>query len=50
MNDKELDEELAKRMDNFYYFTKEKLKIGFRITPDSHNNDYVDSILSNIQF
>ena len=36
-NDKELDEELAKKMINPYYFIDAKLKIGLEINLESHN-------------
>ena len=36
MNDRELDKELAKRMNNPFYFIDENLKINFKINLESH--------------
>ena len=44
MNDKEVDKELAKKVINPYYFVDENLKIGFKITLESHNINHAISI------
>ena len=46
MNDKELDEEIAKKMINPYYFIDENLKIGFKINLESHNINHANSLLN----
>ena len=46
MNDKELDKELAKMMDNPYYFIDENLKIVFKINLESHNTSHPNSLLN----
>ena len=46
LSDKELDQELAKRMINPYYFTDENLKIGFKIILETHNVNYANSLLN----
>ena len=46
MNHEQLDEELAKKMINPYYFTDEKLKKCFKINLESHNLIHANSILS----
>ena len=48
MNDKESDEELAKRMINPKYFSNENLKIDFKINLESHNINHANSLLHNI--
>ena len=45
MNDKKLDKELAKKMINPYYLIDENLKIGFKITLESHNDNHAFSLL-----
>ena len=35
--------ELAKRMNNPYYFTVRALRVGFNITVESHNNNHANS-------
>ena len=47
MNDKELGKELAKKLINPYCFTKEILKLGFKINSESHNANHTISILTN---
>ena len=46
-NDKELDEELAKKMVNPYHFINENLKVVFKINLESHNNNHEYSISTN---
>ena len=46
MNDKELDEEIAKKMTNPYYFIDENLRIGFKINLESHNFNHANSLLN----
>ena len=46
MNDKDLDEEIAKKMTNPYYFIDETLKIGFEINLESHNFNHANSLLN----
>ena len=46
MNDKEIDEEIAKKMINPYYFIEENLKIGFRINLESQNINHANSLLN----
>ena len=46
MNDKGLDKELAKKMNNPYYFTDRDLQIGYNINLDSHNINHANSILT----
>ena len=45
MDDKELDEELAEKMINPYYFIDENLKIGFKINQESQNVNHANSLL-----
>ena len=45
MKDKELDEELAKKMISPFYFIDENLKIGFKINLESHNINHAKSLL-----
>ena len=40
------DKELAKMMNNPYYFIDEILKLGFKINLESHNIDHANSILT----
>ena len=47
MSDKELDNDLAKRMINPYYFIDENLNIGFKVTLESHNINHANSLLNN---
>ena len=50
LDDKQLNEELAQKMINPYYFTDESLKFGFQINLGSHNLHHTNSkltILSN---
>ena len=42
-NDKELYKELAKKMNNLYYFTDRNLKVGFNINLDSHHINHANS-------
>ena len=46
MNDEEIEEKLAEKMINSYYFTDENLKIGFKINLESHNVNHANSILT----
>ena len=46
MNDKDLDKELAEKMNNPYHFNNENLKIGFKIILQSHNINHPNSILT----
>ena len=46
LDDKELNNELAKRMINPYYFTDRKLKVGFNITLESHHINHAISKLT----
>ena len=46
LNDKELDKEEAEKMINPYYFTDEKVKIGFKINLESHNINHASCILN----
>ena len=46
MNVKELDKEIAKKMNNPYYFIDESLKIGFKIILESHNINHANSLLN----
>ena len=45
-NDKNLDEELAKKMINPYYFIEENLKIGFKINLEIHNINHANLLLN----
>ena len=38
-----MKEELAKKMNNPYYFTDRALRVGFNITLDSHHNNHATS-------
>ena len=44
--DKQLNKELAKKMNNPYYFTDRNLKIGFKINLDSHQINHANSKLT----
>ena len=46
MNDKELDKQIAKKMNNPYYFIDENLKIGFKVNLESHNFNHANSLLN----
>ena len=46
MNNKELDKELAMKMNNPYYFKDEILKIGFKIIQESHNIYHANFLLN----
>ena len=46
LDDKQLNEELAKKMPNPYYFTDRKLKVGFKISLDSHHINHANSKLT----
>ena len=46
MNDKELDKQIAKKMNTPYYFIDENLGTGFKINLESHNNNHANSLLS----
>ena len=43
LDDKQLNKELAKKMNNPYYFTDRALQIGFKINLDSHNLHHANS-------
>ena len=45
-NDKQLNEELAKKMLNVYYSTEKASQFGFIITLDSHHTSHANSILT----
>ena len=47
MTDKELDKELAEKMNNPYYFNDKNLKTGFKTFLESHNINHANSILTN---
>ena len=46
LDDKQLNEELAKKMINPYYFTDRNLKVGFKINLDSHHINHANSKLT----
>ena len=46
LNDKQLNKELAKKMNNPYYFADRNLKVGFKINLDSHNLHHAKSRLT----
>ena len=46
LDDKQLHEELAKKMINPYYFTDKNLKVGFKINLDSHHINHANSKLT----
>ena len=43
LDDKQLNEEIAKKMINPYYFTDRNLQVGFKINLDSHNLHHANS-------
>ena len=43
LDDKQINEELAKKMLNPYYFTDRYLKMGFKINLDSHQINHANS-------
>ena len=50
LDDKNLDNELAQKMNIPYYFADEKSQLRSKIILDSHNNNHAQSILSIIPF
>ena len=46
LDDKQLNKELARRMINPYYFSDRNLRVGFKITLDSHNLHHTNSKLT----
>ena len=46
LDDKQLNKELAKKMNNPYYFTDRVLSVGFKITLESHHNNHANSKIS----
>ena len=46
LDDKQLNKELAKKMINPYYFTDSNLKVGFKISLDSHHINHANSKLT----
>ena len=46
LNDKELDKELATKMNNPYYLIDENLKVGITINLENHNIIHAKSVLS----
>ena len=46
LDDKQLNEELARKMINPYYFTGRNLKVGFNITLESHHVNHANSKLT----
>ena len=46
IDDKQLNEELAKRMINPYVFPDRNLKVGFKINLDSHHINHANSKLT----
>ena len=45
-DDKQVNKEVAKKMFNPYYFTDKNLKVGFKITLDSHHINHANSKLT----
>ena len=45
LDDKQMNEELAKTMINPYYFTNRVLQLGFNITLESDHNNHANSML-----
>ena len=45
LDDKQLDEELARKMINPYYFTDKKLQVGYIFTLESHHINQANSKL-----
>ena len=48
LNDKDLDEKVAKKLNNPYYFIDEKLKIDLKVNLESHNANHAISLLNDI--
>ena len=46
LDDKQLNKELAKKMNNPYYFTDRNLKVGFKINLNSHHINHDNSKLT----
>ena len=46
LDDKQLNEELAKKMLNPYYFTDRHLNVGFKINLGSHHINHANSKLT----
>ena len=46
LSDKDFDKEIAKKMNNPYYFFDKNLKIGFKINLESHNIIHANPILT----
>ena len=46
LDDKQLKIELAKKMNNLYYFTNRALQVGFKINLDSHHINHANSKLT----
>ena len=46
LDDKHLNKELAKKMNNPYYFTDRNSKVGFKVNLDSHHIDHANSKLT----
>ena len=46
ISDKELDKELAEKMNNPYFFNDKNFKIGFKINLESHNINHANSLLN----
>ena len=43
LDDKQLNKDLARNMDNPYYFTDRNLKLGFEINLDSHHINHANT-------
>ena len=46
LDEKRLNEDLAKKMPNPYYFTDRNFKEGFKLNLESHNNNHANSKLN----
>ena len=46
LDDKQLNKELARRMNNPYYFTDRNLRVGFKINLESHHINHANSKLT----
>ena len=46
LDDKQLNEELAKKLPNPYYFTDRILRVGFKVNLDSHHINHANSNLT----
>ena len=46
LDDKQLNEELAKKMNSLFYFTDRNLKVGFKINLDTHHINHANSKLT----